>query len=49
LLDVPDAERVLRAHDRGDLLASGWFEDMMEFGASPREPLKKARAAEGSS
>jgi hypothetical protein len=48
LLDVPDAERVLRAHDRGDLLASGWFEDMMEFGGSPREPLKKARAAEGS-
>ena len=49
LLDVPDAARVLRAHDRGELLASGWFEDMMEFGASPREPLKKARAAEGSS
>lgn len=40
LLDVPDAERVLRSHDRGDLLASGWFEDMMEFAASPREPVK---------
>jgi len=48
LLDVPDAPRILRIHDRGDLLASGWFEDMMEFGASPREPLKRAPGAEGS-
>jgi AAA domain, putative AbiEii toxin, Type IV TA system len=48
LLDVPDAQRILRIHDRGDLLASGWFEDMMEFGASPREPLKRASDAEGS-
>lgn len=47
LLDVPDAERALRTHDRGDLLASGWFEDMMEFGAAPREPLKRAGDAEG--
>jgi hypothetical protein len=29
------------------ILASGWFEDMMEFGASPREPVKGAPAPEG--
>ncbi|WP_437301395.1 AAA family ATPase [Sorangium sp. So ce426] len=46
LVDVPDAERVLRGHDRGDLLASGWFEDMMEFAASPREPTKRASPEE---
>jgi predicted ATPase len=42
LLDVPDAARVMAEHDRADLLASGWFEDMVEFAATPREPLKKA-------
>jgi predicted ATPase len=42
LLDVPDAARVLAMHDRADLLASGWFEDMVELAAAPAEPIKKA-------
>jgi predicted ATPase len=42
LLDVPDAARVLATHDRADLLASGWFEDMVEFAATPSEPVGKA-------
>lgn len=41
LLDVPDARRVLATHDRADLLASGWFEDMVELASAPREPLVK--------
>ncbi|MFO0589967.1 MAG: ATP-binding protein [Polyangiaceae bacterium] len=41
LLDVPDARRVLEAHDRADLLASGWFEDMVELASTPREPIMK--------
>jgi predicted ATPase len=40
LLDIPDAKRVLATHDRAELLASGWFEDMIEFGAVPREPTR---------
>jgi AAA domain, putative AbiEii toxin, Type IV TA system len=48
LFDVPDAERVMVSHDRAELLASGWFEDMVEFGAAPREPLKKASVGEPS-
>jgi hypothetical protein len=46
LLDVPDAARVLATHDRADLLASGWFEDMVEFAAVPPEPIKKAPGEE---
>ena len=46
LLDVPDAARVLATHDRADLLASGWFEDMVEFAAVPAEPVKKASGEE---
>jgi predicted ATPase len=46
LLDVPDAARVLATHDRADLLASGWFEDMVEFAAVPAEPIKKASGEE---
>lgn len=41
LLDVPDAKRVLATHDRADLLASGWFEDMVEFASVPAEPVKE--------
>jgi predicted ATPase len=46
LLDVPDAARVLATHDRADLLASGWFEDMVEFAAVPAEPIKKKASGE---
>jgi predicted ATPase len=38
LLDVPDAARVLATHDRADLLATGWFEGMVEFAAVPPDP-----------
>lgn len=34
LLDIPDAARIMASHDRADLLASGWFEDMVEFAAT---------------
>ncbi len=47
LLDIPDAKRVLGTHDRADLLATGWFEDVLEFAAAPREPLKQAPASQG--
>jgi len=46
LLDIPDAARVLATHDRADLLASGWFEDMVEFAAVPTEPIKEASGEE---
>lgn len=46
LQDVPDAARVLATHDRADLLASGWFEDMVEFAAVPAEPITKASGEE---
>jgi len=39
LLDVPDAARVLATHDRGELLASGWFEGMIELATTPPEPV----------
>lgn len=37
IVDVPDARRVFKNHDLGGLLDSGWFEDMMEFDATPME------------
>ena len=46
LLDVPDAARVLATHDRADLLASGWFEDMVEFAAVPAEPINQPSVEE---
>jgi predicted ATPase len=46
LLDVPDAARVLATHNRADLLASGWFEDMVELASAPAEPIKKAPGEE---
>lgn len=35
LWDLPDAPRILTTHSRGQLLASGWFEDVVEFSAAP--------------
>jgi predicted ATPase len=39
LLELPDAARVLKQHDRAHLLASGWFENVVEFAAVPSEPV----------
>jgi predicted ATPase len=40
ILDIPDAARVLASHDRAGLLASGWFENIVEFASVPSEPVK---------
>jgi predicted ATPase len=35
VLDIPDAERVIKEYSAGRLLASGWFENMVEFMDDP--------------
>lgn len=35
VMDLPDARRVLKGHDRAELHASGWLEDMAAFAGQP--------------
>lgn len=46
ITDLPDAERILKAHDIAQLMATGWFEDTAAFAQpDPTAPSNGAGAA----